>query len=44
MNIIFARLKQSILQSVIGASHITYVPWQRMVIYVTALNGSKKFQ
>lgn len=43
MNIIFARLKQSILQSAIGASHIMYVPWQKMAIYATALNGSKNF-
>ena len=39
-----AKPKQSILQSAIGALHIMYVPWQRMAIYVTALNGSKKFQ
>lgn len=41
MNIIFAKLKLNILQIVIGASHITYAPWQRMAIYVTVLNGSK---
>lgn len=41
MNIIFAKLKLNILQIVIGASHITYVPWQRMAIYATALDGDK---